>query len=206
MNIVVFKILTVPYNPSYLSDCQKNELTRKKKDNVPINIFMSLNPNFSSIDYIYVNQFNYDSDTKELTEYNDCEEIQTFSEFVDFATNADTQKVLWVGWNCLRYDQTHIKFHCMKDSLEVQLRLFDTAKFKNYPVFDLMEHMYSWQHPSSLISTCDSFGIKVPETLLIGKYLEGMYENEDKIGLKNYIFEKGHILSELFKKVYKYYL
>lgn len=191
---IVFKILTLP-NPVGTKVQLQDIENRYKEDKMSFELWKTLNPNYSDIHKVYVSGIT--DDTLKL------ERVLEFDKFLEFAEKYDS-KVIWVGWNCLQFDQPHILFNIQKNNLTPDItNLFTMARFRLKPVFDMMQVLYNWNYPNSLILTADSMGLAVPDILLDRSIFE---DEEIPIEKKEeHLQETGKLMTQLFLKIKKYY-
>lgn len=205
MYILIFDTFIVPHKFDSLSDVQKFELERKykKHSDIPLLMFQTINPNFSSIYSVYTNLMEVNNG--ELYSFDDGEKIKPFYDFTKYAERINSEKPLWIGWNVIDRDIPFIKYEFVKRNIDAYLSMFGTKRWSSYPVFDIMQELYSWQTPSSLSLTASGLGIDVDIEIADYTYLEKIYDSGDESLYREYILKRGRIITQLFEKIYKYY-
>lgn len=212
---VVLKILSTPQDEDNFTEVQKMELSRLlgRSDTDPVN-YKARNFSFSDVELVYMKVFKvvdvnpdnkliYNYKKFALKEYD--EETLSIDEFFERVEGIqkNSSSVCWVTWNGLSYDLPKLNYDIIRKGKSLQL--FSTKRYSDYPVFDIMQWLYSWNMANGLHLTCETFGIETSEKYLDKNVLIKMYENKNQEELKSYLNELGSYVSQLFLKVVKYF-
>lgn len=186
---VVVKIDTEKQSQSNWHEIKQQEYQIKSNNdyNVAFNDISNL--------YIYELKQYEDGTVKGIKDSEQILSIESFLELCE--TKYEQYNYTYVGWNILDYDIPFIIYHCVKNSLDYNIKnLFNLRRFSPHPIFDIQQWLYNWKQLNSLLLTAADLNITIPEVLF----------DNIQCSKEELLKEKGRLITKIFKRVNGFYI